>query len=222
MGRPAVVFDYGGVIITPITSKLSEIADTHGVEMMVMLELLMGPRYTSGDHPWHRAERGELPTDALQSLIEPYAADAGIALVGDEYARLLDSPTYRYNTQVVDRIAQLRADGVTTALLTNSFQEFRPVLESQLDFALFDVVVDSSAEGCRKPEPEIYAIVAERVATTPDHTIYLDDFHHNLGPAIELGWKVIHVSDPDEALEQLDRQLAALTGDATTNDGGER
>jgi putative hydrolase of the HAD superfamily len=212
MGGAAVVFDYGGVIITPITNQLGEIARSHGVDTMVMLELLMGPRHTSGDHPWHRAERGELPTDAMQDLIGPYATDAGIDLVGDEYARLLNAPTYRYHAQVVRRIAGLRDEGVTTALLTNSFREFRPVLESQLDMGLFDVVVDSSAEGCRKPEPEIYAIVSERVGVPVDRTIYLDDFDHNLGPARRLGWQVIHVSDPDEALAELDRQLAALTG----------
>ena len=57
----AVVLDFGGVLITPITQLIDEIAAWHGITMVEMLDVLMGPRESStADHPWHRAERGEL------------------------------------------------------------------------------------------------------------------------------------------------------------------
>ena len=87
---PAIVFDFGGVLITPITNQLADVASWHGVPMLDMLQVLLGPREESTvDHPWHRAERGEIPTAAMQQLVVPWAEAAGLTLRGDEYERLL-------------------------------------------------------------------------------------------------------------------------------------
>jgi len=67
----AVVFDYGGVIITSITTKISTIADRHGVDVPFMLEVLMGPVGRSTDHPWHELERGIGTVDELQERLLP-------------------------------------------------------------------------------------------------------------------------------------------------------
>ena len=42
-----------------------------------MLEVLMGDPDVDGDHPWHRAERGELDTTEIQGQLEPYADGPG-------------------------------------------------------------------------------------------------------------------------------------------------
>ena len=39
----AVVWDFGGVLITPITTLIDEIAGWHGITMVEMLDVLMGP-----------------------------------------------------------------------------------------------------------------------------------------------------------------------------------
>ena len=39
----AVVFDFGGVLITPITNLLQEVADWHDVEMLTMLDEFLRP-----------------------------------------------------------------------------------------------------------------------------------------------------------------------------------
>jgi epoxide hydrolase-like predicted phosphatase len=204
----AVVFDFGGVLITPITNKLSILAQRGGVSVDQMLELLMGPRYESTpDHPWHRAERGEVAIADLQELVAPFAAEAGIALHGDEMDLLFEQ-NFSYNRSVIDRIAALRDQGYRTALLTNSMKEFRPVLAAGIDLDRFDLVVDSSEVGLRKPEPEIYRHVTDALAVDPERIVYLDDFAHNLGPALEIGWTVIHVTGPEQALSELDHLLS--------------
>lgn len=204
----AVVFDFGGVLITPITNALGEVADWHDVPMVTMLEILMGPRERSThDHPWHRAERGEMPTAEMQGEIGPFAEAKGVQLRGDEYERVLRGDFLVHNS-VVDRIGDLRARGYATGLLTNSFREFRAVLEEHVDFGLFDVVVDSSEVGHRKPEPAIYAIVAERLGVPGEQILYLDDFAANLDGAQAAGWQTIHVVDVATALEELEHALA--------------
>ena len=93
---------------------------------------------------------------------------------------------------------------------TNSFVEFRPTLEERVDFGLFDVVVDSSEVGCRKPEPEIYALTTERLGVPADEIVYLDDFLANIEGARLAGWQTIHVTDPLVALDELDALLAGV------------
>jgi epoxide hydrolase-like predicted phosphatase len=203
----AVVWDLGGVLITPLTVLLDEIAEWHGISMVAMLDVLMGPRATSTpDHPWHRAERGELPTAALQEEAAPFAEAAGLTLRGDEYARLL-SGEFDVRDEVLGRIRKLRDDGITTALLTNSFEEFRDLLEARVDFGLFDVVIDSSEVGCRKPEPEIYRLTTDAVAAAPEQIVYLDDFEDNLTGGAAIGWHTIHFQDVDRAMRELDELL---------------
>lgn len=204
----AVVFDFGGVLISPITNALGEVATWHDVPMVTMLEILMGPRDRStSDHPWHRAERGELSTAAMQDEIEPFAAAKGVQLRGDEYERVLRGD-FDVHDSMVDRIGDLRARGYATGLLTNSFREFRAVLEERIDFGLFDVVVDSSEVGFRKPEPAIYALVAERLGVEGRQILYLDDFAANLDGAQAAGWSTIHVVDVETALSDLERALS--------------
>jgi putative hydrolase of the HAD superfamily len=203
----SVVFDFGGVLITPITTLIDEVAGWHGVDMVEMLDVLMGPREEStSDHPWHRAERGELTTAALQAEVAPFAAAAGLTLRGDEYERLLCGE-FEVHDEMLDRIASLRAEGYSIGLLTNSFKEFRALLERHVDFDLFDVVVDSSEVGHRKPEPAIYAVMADRLGVDPEQIVYLDDFAANLEGARRAGWTTIHVTDVTKALQELDHLL---------------
>jgi epoxide hydrolase-like predicted phosphatase len=198
----AVVFDFGGVIITPITKGITELAERNGVDPRTMLELLIGPDET-GDHPWHQAERGELTVAEIQAGLATYATEAGIELSGDEIEVLL-VPAYSINEPVVARIKSLRAEGIKTGLLTNTFAEFRSTMERDLDLDLFDVVIESFAVGSRKPERDIYDAMAAGLGVDHEEIVYLDDFHQNLGPADDLGWRTIHVTDVTTALAELD------------------
>jgi len=204
----AVVFDFGGVLISPITDRISEIAVRHGVTMEQLLHVLMGPPDVSThDHPWHRAERGEIAVAGFQELVEPWASDVGIVLAGDEFEIILDG-VFRVHDEIVQRIVDLRSEGITTALLTNSFKEFRAHLEKHVDFRIFDLVIDSSEVGCRKPEPAIYELTTKRLGVEPGRILYLDDFLANVVGARTAGWDAIHVTSPQQALDALAEALA--------------
>lgn len=203
----AVVFDFGGVLITPITNKVQRVAERAGTDVETMLAVLMGPRHESGNHPWHRAERGELRVAEIQALLTPYADAAGVHLVGDEVDVLLDAGTYSKNMVLIERVESLRAEGYRTGLLTNSFAEFRPTLARDLDLAQFDVFVDSSEVGSRKPEPSVYATTTARFGVDPSRIVYLDDFVQNIVGAQREGWHTIHVTSPELARQELDNLL---------------
>lgn len=200
----AVVFDFGGVVITSITTGVGRLAERHGVDPATMLSALLGPDET-GDHPWHRAERGELAVAEIQALLAEHAGQLDLTLDGDEITELL-AAGFTVNQPVLDTLTALRAAGIRTALLTNTFREFRPTLERRLDLALFDVVIESYAVGSRKPEPAIYEATSAALGVDHDEIVFLDDFVQNLAPAIALGWRTIHVTDVPTALRTL-RQL---------------
>ena len=60
-------------------------------------------------------------------------------------------------------VARLRSEGYLTGLLTNTFAEFRPTMERDIDFALFDVVVESFAVG----SPQARASRSTRATARP-------------------------------------------------------
>jgi putative hydrolase of the HAD superfamily len=213
----AVVFDFGGVLITPITDRVETLAARHGADSRTLLEVLLGPRET-GEHPWHRAERGELPVSEIQAMLGPWADEVGMTLHGDEIDVLLDDSLYDVVHPVVDRIRALRAEGFRTGLLTNTFAEFRPTLERDIDLSLFDAVVESYAVGARKPEAAIYESTALALDVPHDSIVYLDDFDQNLEPADALGWTTIHVTEPLAALHVLDTILTETSPDSGSGD----
>jgi len=204
----AVVFDFGGVIITSIANKIQVVADRHGVDLVTMLEVLMGPRETSTNHPWHRSERGEIWVSEVQEQLEPWATAAGISLDGSEIEDLMDDMSYSYVDATMAKIDELAAGPLKVGLLTNLNRDFRPTLEAEMDLDKFDAVVDSAVEGTRKPEPRIYEIVEERLGVHGGAIVYLDDFAHNLGTAQGRGWRTIHVTDPIAAIAELTELLS--------------
>ncbi len=204
---PAVVFDFGGVLITPITNQIGKIAATNGASAASMREVLLGPRESGPDHPWHRAERGEIAVAEIQGQLAPWADAQDVTLRGDEIDRMLMAGEYFVVDAMVMRVGSLRAAGHATGLLTNTFAEFRPTLERDLDLTMFDVVIESYAVGARKPERSIYDATAEALGVAHERIVYLDDFEQNLDHPNALGWTTIHVTDPDAALDELDRVL---------------
>jgi putative hydrolase of the HAD superfamily len=98
---------------------------------------------------------------------------------------------------------------VKTGLLTNNFlsgqaEEGNPYAEV---LARFDVVVESSRVGYRKPDPRFYEIACELLDIEPVDAVFLDDLGINLKPARALGMRTIKVVDPTEALVELQALL---------------
>jgi putative hydrolase of the HAD superfamily len=77
---------------------------------------------------------------------------------------------------------------------------------------LFDQVIESSKEGIRKPNPQIYLTACERLGVQPHNAVFLDDLGINLKPARELGMQTIKVLSEAQAIDDL-AKLTGLTFD---------
>ena len=71
----------------------------------------------------------------------------------------------------------------------------------------FDIVIESSIVGIRKPNPEIYKLACQELGVQPNEAVFLDDLGINLKPARALGMKTIKVMSGDQALTDLEAIL---------------
>jgi putative hydrolase of the HAD superfamily len=197
----AVLFDFSGVLTTSPWPAMTATANGD-------LALLVGPYHEDTDHPWHRLERGEITLEEWRVAVEALAAAAGATLDFAPLSALLDTLTV--HEIVVDHVRALRADGYRTALVTNNVREGSARWRAMLPVdELFDVVVDSSAVGMRKPNPAIFAHTLGLLGgVPPERAVFLDDVEGNLVGARRAGLHAILVSDPPApALASLDALL---------------
>ncbi len=212
MGRlvDAVLFDFGGVITASSPFRLlGALGASGGLSEEETLELLLGPYHEDTDHPFHRMERGEISGVAWFAEAATAMAARGVQL---EPSQLVDVfRSLGVHDVVVERVRSLRADGYKTAILTNNIREASETWRTMLDVdALFDVIVDSSAVGMRKPNPAIYRHTLELLGgVEPEQAVFLDDAESNVVAARAIGMHGIVVGpDPMPALAELDRILA--------------
>ena len=68
---------------------------------------------------------------------------------------------------------------------------------------LFDIVIESSKVGVRKPDPRFYELACEALEVSPSEAVFLDDLGINLKPAREMGMSTIKVVTGHQAIAEL-------------------
>ena len=81
--------------------------------------------------------------------------------------------------------------------------------------ALFDVVIESSKVGVRKPDPAIYIMMCDALQVRGADCVYLDDLGINCKGAAQVGMTAIKVVSEDQALVDLERAVG-ITFEAET------
>jgi epoxide hydrolase-like predicted phosphatase len=206
----AVVFDFGGVFTDSPFEAVRAMGADMGAPIDEVLDIVFGPYDEDTDHVWHRCERGELDLDATRRAISDAGRERGLEIdlfVMLKYMASDGGP----RASVIDRTRRLRADGYGTALVTNNVREFREFWRPMVPLdELFDVVIDSSEVGMRKPDRRIYELALHELgAVAPMRSVFLDDYPGNVEAARRLGMHGILVeTDPSGALAELDRLLA--------------
>ena len=204
----AVVFDLGGVLTESPLDAFAAYEAEGGLPDGLIRRLNSTDPDTNA---WARFERNELTAAGFAEAFEAEAAAAGHRVDAN---RVLAALAGELRPAMVEAVRRLRAAGFPLALLSNNVSPMQRVGELADLLALFDVVVESSIEGVRKPEPEIYRRTLERLAEAVGRPVaaadcaYLDDLGINLKPARAMGMHTIKVVDPAAALTEL----SALAG----------
>ncbi len=201
----AVLFDFGGVIL----SSPFEAFAAHERRVGLPEGFIRRVNATNPDrNAWAQLERGEVDLDQFVQVFESEAAALGHQVDG---AEVLECLRGELRPRMVEALRRC-SDRYATALLTNNFLTGSPDWSSGGSFAglvdLFDVVVESSRVGVRKPEQRFYEIALEELGIAASEAVFLDDLGVNLKPARAMGMTTIKVVDPDAALDEL----SAITG----------
>ncbi len=196
-----VLFDFAGVLTSSPWGAMTEAGGGN-------LSLLIGSYEQDTDHPWHQVERGELAITDWAVAVTELGRAQGIEVDFAPLSALLGSMTL--HQQVIDRVRTLGDEGYRLGLITNNVSEGRATWRAMLPLdELFEIVVDSSEVGMRKPNPAIYRhALALLGGVAPEAAVFLDDSPGNVLGAQQAGLHAILVQDPDAALRELDLLLA--------------
>jgi len=206
----AVLFDFGGVFTASPFDATARAGAALGARPGQLEAIMFGPYDEDTDHSWHRLERGEISLAAAREAIMAEGRRQGFAFDPLEILARMASRGGGVRPALVERTRRLRRQGYPTALVTNNVAEFRAAWRSLVPVdELFDVVVDSSAVGVRKPNPSIFHLALERLGgVAPEQAVFLDDYASNVQAAVGLGLRGVLVGDDAEAaIAELDRLL---------------
>jgi epoxide hydrolase-like predicted phosphatase len=206
----AVLFDFGGVFTDSPFHAAARAGEEMGALPGQIEAILFGPYDEDTNHSWHRLERGEISLAAAREAIMAEGRRQGFAVDPLEIVARMASRGGAVRTALVERTRRLRREGTATALVTNNVAEFSGAWRSMLPVdELFDVVIDSSSVGMRKPNPSIFQLALERLGgVAPERAVFLDDYPSNVEAAVGLGLHGVLVGeDPEAAITELDRVL---------------
>ena len=99
-------------------------------------------------------------------------------------------------------LAQLRADGYKTGLISDCTCEIVNVWEETDLAALFDTTVFSCVAGIRKPDPRIYKMATAALGVTPEKCLYIGDgSSRELTGAQDFGMTAVLIRAPHDTEE---------------------
>jgi putative hydrolase of the HAD superfamily len=206
----AVLWDFGGVFTTSPFEAFNRYELAHGIPR----DLIRTVNATNPlENAWALFEQAKIDRAGfdLKFLEESTAlghpvrgADVLPLLAGDVRPRMVEALRICKSRFKVGCITNNMAQGRGPSMAATEEGATR----SAGIMAMFDVIVESSKEGIRKPDPRIYEIACEKIGAPPKACVYLDDLGVNCKPAAELGMKAIKVVTEAQALDEL----AAATG----------
>jgi putative hydrolase of the HAD superfamily len=163
----------------------------------------------SGANPVHALERGECTSEEFERALasELVLITGGPVASPGLLARMFAGSTL--DTAMVELFRRLRAGGVPTGMLSNSWGGGYP---RELFPELFDAVVISSEVGMRKPEQRIFRHAADLLGLAPSECIFIDDIEANVVAAEQLGFTGILHAGPDSTGERVAELLGKRLG----------
>ncbi|MDX1580653.1 MAG: HAD-IA family hydrolase [Alphaproteobacteria bacterium] len=205
----AVLWDFGGVITTSPFESFNRYEAERGIPKDF---IRMNNADNPHDNAWALFERSEVSIDEFDTLFAEETEKKGhrvpgrdvIALLAGEVRPEMVEALRRINEQLLTGCITNNVRAGTGAGMSRSADQAAAV---EKVMKMFQVVIESSKVGVRKPSPEIYQIACEKLGVEPGEAVYLDDLGINLKPAREMGMHTIKVIDPLEAIKELEQAV---------------
>jgi len=193
----AVLFDFGGVITASpfdgFAAYEREAGLPHGFVRRINST-------NPDDNAWAKLERNEVPFVEFCRLFEAEGRALGHELSA---ARVFECLNGQLRPEMVKAVRRC-GERLRTACLTNNIVRDDGTRTHEEILSLFDVVIESSRVGIRKPNPRFYTLACEELGVEPSQCAFLDDLGINLKPAAALGMTTIKVTSSEQAIADLE------------------
>ena len=202
----AVVSDFGGVVTLPLNEAFERAHQEINIPLDALRKAMAINAKRYGEPTLFKLERGQMTEAEFVSGLEATLTEVlERPITLDGYGQRLMGEL-QPNEPLLAYYRALRDErGIRLAILTNNVREWHDAWRTRLKVDdLFELVVDSAFEGCRKPEPEIYALTLERLGLEAGDCAFVDDVEVNVTAANEAGMHAIHFRDTDEVIAELD------------------
>ena len=205
----AVLWDFGGVILTSPFDAFRRYEREHNLPQDFIRAVNATDPHTNA---WALMERSEVTPQQFDDLFAIESAALGHRVSGSDVLSLLAGDVRPGMVAMLDRV---KAAGFRMACLTNNIvggdgvdvaDNARSAQIADI-MARFDVIVESSKIGVRKPEQRFYEVACDLLGVQPDECVFLDDLGVNLKPAAAMGMITIKVSSEDQAIADLSAAL---------------
>lgn len=191
------LFDFDGTLVDSMPTFVScmlRILDENHISYGKDITKTITPLGLSGTAEYFINELGlQMPKKQLMDLMMEYMTDA--------YFHTIPA-----KTNVISTLRQLKASGASLNILTASPHLTLDACLKRLDmWALFDHVWSCDDFATTKADPGIYRRVAEKLGTTVENVLFLDDNYNADSVAKSAGMQVCGVYDDSskEYVEQI-------------------
>lgn len=199
--RPAIVFDFGGVLFrwhppSMLRRVVPHLAHDEASAAHWVREIFQG---YGGD--WQAFDQGrvEVPDLVRRIARRTGAGEADVQAVVDAVPHELQPIE-----PAVALLARLKAAGRRLYFLSNMPAPYSDHLERTHGFVRwFDDGIFSARVLEAKPDRAIFEIAQRRFGRAPHELVFLDDHAPNVDAARTLGWQAIHFVDAAQAEAEL-------------------
>ncbi len=203
--KKAVLWDFGGVILASPFEAFNRYETEHGIPLDHIRRVNSTNPHANA---WALLERNEISTFEFDELFATESAGLGHRVAGADVLSLLGGEVRPEMVAALDRV---KASGYRVACLTNNViggdrrDPANAARSAEIAEIMrrFDVIVESSVVGVRKPEPRFYEIACELLMVRPEECVFLDDLGVNLKPAAAMGMTTIKVTTAAQAIAEL-------------------
>ncbi len=206
----AVISDFGGVLTSPLINSFAAFQESEGISLEALGRAMAALAERQGVNPLFELEKGRITeADFLTALSGELSAQLGRAVELRDFAETYLN-ALEPNEPMIAYMRTLRERRYRMAICTNNIREWERFWRAKAPVdEIFDVVVDSSVVGTRKPERRIYEITLERLGITADAALFVDDLEINCDAARELGMKTVRFRDNEQAMAEIASVLDA-------------
>ena len=201
----AVIWDFGGVFTTSPFEAFARYERDNGIPVGVIRKI------NSTNHEnnaWAMFERAAIDFAGFDAAFAAEAMGLGYRIPGRDVVALLAG---EFRPEMIDALRRIKTRFKTGCITNNMPADAagggtaaqRSIYAREI-MELFDVVIESSKIGIRKPDRRIYVMMCEQLGMKPEACVYIDDLGGNLKPARAMGMTTIKVESGPQAIAELE------------------